>query len=284
MGRHARTEAILEAATAVLGAHHPMTVRQVYYQLVSRQVLENSRSQYQALSRLLVDARREGTIPWEWIEDRTRRPRAVSMWAGLEDFAQTARRAYRRNVWESQPQYLEVWLEKDALSGIFEEVLRQYGVTLNVGRGYDGWDSIHNAAGRFRELKGATVLYFGDFDPSGEDMVRSLKERLGELGAEPEIIKCALTLEDVRRHNLPPDFAKVTDSRRKAFVARYGDLSVELDALPLEVLRERVVTEVEARMDLGALMEVRDAEERDRGLLVQALSAVSGGGTDGGDR
>ena len=284
MGRPTRTEAILEAAVSVLEEHHPMTVRQIYYQLVSRQVLENRRSQYQALSRLLVGARLEGTIPWRWLEDRTRRPRSVSMWDDLEDFAEAVRRAYRRNVWESQPQYLEVWLEKDALSGIFEEVLRKYGVTLNVGRGYDGWDSIHNAAGRFLGLEGATILYFGDFDPSGEDMVRSLRERLGELGAKPEIIKCALTLEDVRRYNLPPDFTKTTDSRRAGFVARYGDQSVELDALPLEVLRERVVTEVEARMDLDALAEVREVEERDRELLVQALSSVSNGGSNGANR
>jgi hypothetical protein len=206
------------------------------------------------------------------------------MWDGLEDFAKAVHRAYRRNVWESQRQYLEVWLEKDALSGIFEEVLEEYGVTLNVGRGYDGWDSIHNAAGRFLGLERATILYFGDFDPSGEDMVRSLRERLGELEAKPEIIKCALTLEDVRRYNLPPDFTKTTDSRRTAFVARYGDLSVELDALPLEVLRERVVIEVEARMDLDALAEVREVEERDRELLVQALSSVSNGSSNGETR
>jgi hypothetical protein len=177
-----------------------------------------------------------------------------------------------------------VWLEKDALSGIFEEVLEEYGMTLNVGRGYDGWDSIYNAARRFLGLEGATILYFGDFDPSGEDMVRSLRERLGELEAKPEIIKCALTLEDVRRYNLPPDFTKTTDSRRTAFVARYGDLSVELDALPLEVLRERVVIEVEARMDLDALAEVREAEERDRELLLQALSSVSNGSSNGANR
>jgi hypothetical protein len=88
----------------------------------------------------------------------------------------------------------------------------------------------------------------------------------------------------VQRYNLPPDFTKTTDSRRAAFVARYGDLSVELDALPLEVLRERVVTEVEARMDLDTLAEVREAEERDRRLLVQTLSSVSNGSSKGENR
>ena len=71
------------------------------------------------------------------------------MWADLSAFAETARRAYRRNVWPTQSQYVECWLEKDALSGIFQDALRPYGVTLNVGRGYDGWDSIHNGAERF---------------------------------------------------------------------------------------------------------------------------------------
>ena len=278
MGRHRKSSEILETARIVLQGHNPMTLRQVYYQLVSRQVIENNRSQYQALSKLLASARREGSIPWEWIEDRTRKPRHVAMWNGLGDFAETARRSYRRNVWATQSHYLEVWLEKDALSGIFSDVLNQYGVTLNVGRGYDGWDSIHNAAERFEGLDESTVLYFGDFDPSGEDMVRSLRERLAELGAEPEVFKCSLTSEDVQRYSLPPDLTKATDSRRASFVAKFGDVSVELDALPLNALRERIVEEVESRMDIEALGAVRDEEQAERMLLAQALTSLSGDG------
>ena len=275
MGRHQKTQAILDAAVEVLRQHRPMTLRQAFYQLVSRQVIENTRSQYQALSRLLVQARLGSIIPWDWVEDRTRRPRKVSMWNGLSDFAETVRRAYRRDVWATQPGYLEVWLEKDALSGIFMDVLDPYGVTLNVGRGYDGWDSIHNAALRFRGKEDASILYFGDFDPSGEDMVRSLRERLGELGAEPEIVKCALTFEDVERYQLPPDFTKKTDSRREAFVAKYGDVSVELDALPMAILRERLLEYVVAGMDIDALAVVRQAEQEDRDRLTRALVSVS---------
>lgn len=272
MGRHFKTQALLEAGQEVLAAHHPMTVRQVYYQLVSRQVIENTRSQYQAVSGLLVEARKEGVIPWEWIEDRLRRPRPVSMWNSLADFAETARRAYRRNVWATQPHSLEVWLEKDALSGIFEDVLRPYGVTLNVGRGYDGWDSIHNAAQRYGDGEGVTVLYFGDFDPSGEDMVRSLRERLAFFGCEPEVVKCALTRDDIARYNLPPDFTKRTDTRAAGFIARHGDVSVELDALPMDVLRSRLVQAVEMRMDLEALERTRAAEAQDKARLAEALS------------
>src|SRR5215469_14897801 len=112
MGLHRKTTELIEAATEILAAHHPQTVRQVFYQLVSRQLIENARGAYQSVSKALVAARRDGTIPWEQIEDRLRRPRHVSMWDGLADFATTAVTAYRRNMWADQPSRVEVWLEK----------------------------------------------------------------------------------------------------------------------------------------------------------------------------
>jgi hypothetical protein len=261
-------------AAEILRQYHPMTVRQVYYQLVSQQVIKNSRSAYQSVSKALVAARREGLIPWAHIEDRLRRPRCAPMWSGRPDFAVTAAGCYRRDVWKTQPARIEVWLEKDALSGIFEDELDGYGVTLNVGRGFDGWDSIHNAASRLGD--GDAILYFGDFDSSGEDMVRSLRERLDDQGARPEIVKCAVTIGDIEANGLPADFTKASDTRSAAFVAKWGDVSVELDALPIEVLRERIVGEVEQRMDLTALDMVRAAEDEERRHLVQALGAIGG--------
>jgi len=263
--------ALLDTAYDILAEGNPMTVRQVYYQLVARQLIPNNRSQYQAVSNLLVDARKNGTVPWAWIEDRNRRPRTVGMWDDLDDFILTVRGAYRRDVWQDQAHQVEAWLEKDALSGIFEDALKPYGVTLNVGRGYDGWDSIHNAAERIGAGDDTTILYFGDFDPSGEDMFRSLVERLGFFGCEPEIIKCALTLEDIRRYNLPADLAKTTDSRHAAHVAKWGDVSVELDALPPAVLRQRLIAEVESRLDLSALEETRQQERTERERLSALL-------------
>jgi len=269
-----KTLELVKTATEILAAGNPMTVRQVFYQLVSRQVVKNNRGGYQAVSDALATARRDGIIPWEWIEDRLRRPRHVSMWSGLPDFADCACRSYRLNVWPSQPQYLEVWLEKDALSGIFADVLNPYGVTLNVGRGYDGWSSIHNAAVRFNDKdEDITVLYFGDFDPSGEDMKRSLEDRLESLGSTPEIVKCALTRDDISRYSLPPNFTKKADSRAAAFIAEHGDISVELDALPVEVLRSRLKDEVESRMDLDALRAVERQEAKDRSWLEKTLTS-----------
>lgn len=280
----AEVEAIRQAAFEELAQGHPMTLRQVHYRIVARgdTTYTNTRGDYNQLSKWLVRDRLSGTILWKWIEDRLRVPRSVPAWEDLPDFIGAVRRSYRRDVWQDQPGYLECWLEKDALSGIFEEALRPYGVTLNVGRGFDGWSSVKNAAERYGSFagEGVAVLYFGDFDPSGEDMVRSLRERLADPdlpngGCEPEIIKCALAYEDIARYQLPPDFTKATDSRRGAFVERYGDMSVELDALPREVLRSRLVREVEARMDLEALEKTREAEGQDKERLTGLLGDAS---------
>lgn len=275
MGKHQKTRHIVTEAYNVLRLHHPMTVRQMYYQLVSKQIIKNNRSQYQAVSKVLVEARKDGTIPWQWIEDRLRRPRAVSMWEGIGDFAETAVNAYRRDIWQAQNCLVEVWLEKDALSGIFEDILSRYGVTLNVGRGYDGWDSIHNASERYKPWHtNVVVLYFGDFDPSGEDMVRSLRERLAFFDTCPEIIKCALTRNDIERYNLPSDFTKPTDTRSAGFVAKWGNLSVELDALPIDVLQERLRNEVEQHMELDALRNILAIEHEDRQQIGIALTMI----------
>jgi len=277
VGRHSKTVKLIEWAVEILAETHPMTVRQVYYQLISRQAIENTRGAYNAVCAALRDARLEGISPWEHIEDRLRRPRCVSMWNDLADFGETVRRSYRRNVWNTQPVLLEAWLEKDALSGIFEEVLKPYGVTLNVGRGYDGWSSIHAAAERYGngdgscDLPPVSVIYFGDHDPSGEDMLRSLRERLAVLGSHPEIVKVAILHEDIERYDLPPDFAKKTDTRAKGFIETHGDQAVELDALPAAVLRQRLKDAVEARMDLKALAAVRRTEKADLRRLDRLL-------------
>ena len=274
MTKQKATLELIDTAASILREQNPMTVRQLYYQLVSRQVIKNNKSQYSRVSKAIVSARQESTIPWEWIEDRTRRPRTVGMWDDLSDFSATAVQAYRRDVWNTQPAYIEVWLEKDALSGLFENVLGEYGVTLNVGRGYDGWSSIKNAAQRYQARDCAvTILYFGDFDPSGEDMARSLIERLGFFEVRPEVIKCALTGDDVTRYDLPTDFAKKTDTRRKGFVDKHGDVSVELDALPVAVLLARLRAEVENRLDLVSLRQVRKTEQADRVKLARLLGA-----------
>lgn len=262
----------LKAFREVLSEYNPMTLRQVYYQLVARQVIDNCRSEYQRLSNALVKARQEELIPWAWLEDRVRQPQVVSMWGDLPDFLDTVKSAYRKDIWPSQPQYLEVWLEKDALSGIFGRITQEYGVTLVVGRGYNSWSAYKEAVGRFRwQDKPVVILYFGDFDPSGEDILRALKESLDFFGTSPRIEKVALTYDNVIEYKLPPDFTKATDTRSKKFVQRYGDMAVELDALPVSVLREKIRTAIEGNLDLSQLEAIREIQEQEARQLAELI-------------
>ena len=135
--KHKKTMNLIEAAKEILSnQNNPMTLRQTYYQLVSKQIIENNKNEYQRLSSALVWARKQGIIKWEWIEDRTRQPKKVSMWLNLADFFDTVKRSYRKDIWVNQKNYIIVWLEKDALSGIFFRITRRYGVMLVVGKGY----------------------------------------------------------------------------------------------------------------------------------------------------
>ena len=258
-----------------------MTVRQVYYQLVSIQLIPNNRGAYQAVSKALVEARRSGAIDWTWIEDRLRTMRGgVDGWTDREDWLKAILRhavsGYEFAIWPDQPRYVEAWLEKDALSGIFMDALRPYKIGLNVGRGYDGWSSIHNAAERFINAPqtDATILYFGDFDPSGEDMARSLEERLNDQGAYPRVIKVALNPDDIARYSLPPNFTKSTDSRQAGFVSKFGDVSVELDALPPRVLRDRVVEAVEDTLDMDVYRDALAMQEENRDWLRAQVATI----------
>ena len=152
---NAQVQAVREAAREELAAHHPMTSRQVHYRLVEprRHLHPNTISAYNTLCRLAPRRQASGDIPWEWMEDRMRVARGWSGWDDPAEFLEEALSGYYRDPWqdEGQGHYVEVWLEKDALSGIFSDVLGSYRVILNVGRGYDGWTSIKRAADRYND-------------------------------------------------------------------------------------------------------------------------------------
>ena len=253
MKKQQKTLDLISAAREILELQNPATLRQTYYQLVSKHIIANNKNEYQKLSNALVWARQQELIPWAWLEDRTRQPREVNMWSDLTDFFETVKKAYRRNVWETQDNYIVVWVEKDALSGIFQKITSKYGVTLVVGRGYNSWTVKKELADTFEryEPKEPVVLYFGDFDPSGEDIYRDIEEsfRFFQISLKT-IEKVSLTKEDIEKYNLPPDLAKKSDTRAKKFVDKNGDMAVELDALPGDILREKVKKSIEKYLDM----------------------------------
>lgn len=158
-----------------------LTLRQLYYQLVSRDVIPNKVAEYAKLSKILTEGRMAGIVDWAAIEDRLRKAESPSSWDSPKDIMDTVISAYAKPRMEGQPNYVEVWVEKDALSGVLGEVTRPYHVPILVNRGYSSVTAIYDSYKRFKSAlergQSITILYLGDFDPSGVDMIRDVYDR-----------------------------------------------------------------------------------------------------------
>lgn len=221
-----------------------MTVRQIFYQCVTADILPNTVSSYRKVVQTVKDGRMLGLIDWDYVEDRLREPRIPASWDSINQVIESAKKQFKLDRWVGQDYYVEVWLEKDALSGIVSEATYKWRVTLQVNRGYSSITAMRESADRFIEAQDegreAIIGYFGDHDPSGEDMVRDVGDRLRVFGADVEVQKLAILNEDISLYNLPPQPVKDADSRADAFRLAHGSDCVELDALRPDVLRQRV--------------------------------------------
>ena len=259
-------EEVVEAALEVFEQYDTaLTLRQLYYRLVSRHLFPNTINSYKRLSRLMVRAREEGAVPVNCLEDRSRRilGRGDTSYASAQDFLRrrlaSLRESYKEfklPMWDVQPNYILVSLEKDALSRLVSDIANQYAVRTFPTRGYPSFTYVQRMAGYIRNrLKGkpTVVLYFGDFDPSGVDIERDLSERLGKYKAGDFIVhRVALTRDQIVKYSLPPMPVKRSDARSDNFVASYGDESVELDALDPRTLKLMVAQSIASYIDLDA--------------------------------
>jgi hypothetical protein len=200
----------IELANSIIASYQAqglrLTLRQLYYQFVTRNALPNREKSYDSLGRLVSDARLAGLIDWEAIEDRVRVPRLPTEFSDLKDLINAALQSYRLPRWKGQSHYIELWVEKDALSGVLTPLAEQYHITLMVNRGYSSQSAMYEAGLRFiaHSDKTCTLFYLGDHDPSGEDMVRDIEERLSMFGAILRVKKIALTMDQQEarsRHN-----------------------------------------------------------------------------------
>jgi hypothetical protein len=239
-----------------------LTARQVYYRLVAAAVIPNTPTSYKNLTSLLADARYAGLVDWDIIEDRGREPDSPSEWASLEVLVDAAIEQWRSPRWEDQDYYVELWVEKQALAGVLGPIARRHHVTLMVNKGYSSASAMKASAERMISAgKEAIVLYLGDHDPSGNDMVRDVRDRLTEFGVDDLTVKkLALTMAQIEQFDPPPNPAKVTDSRAAAYIAEHGDSSWELDALPPAELN-RIVT--------AAIAEYVDEDRMDATLAIE---------------
>lgn len=241
-GRRGKTEiqAVCAAIYQALKEDAPMTVRQVFYRLVSRGVIAKTEGEYKStIVRLLGEMRRSGEVPFDWIADNTRWMRKPRTYTSLESMLRITAEAYRRAVWDNQPVYVEIWLEKDALAGVLMEETSAWDVPLMVTRGYPSLSYLHSAAEAIAaQGKPAHLYYFGDYDPSGLDIPRKVEKDLREFapGAEIHFERVAVTRRQIAEMALPTRPTKKTDSRAKNFIGE----SVEVDAIPPRELREIV--------------------------------------------
>lgn len=167
----------------ILAEQHPATVRGVFYQAVSRGLVRKTEQDYKGtVGRLLSEMRRDGDLPYGWIADQTRWMRKPDSYSGLESMLHQTARLYRRDLWESQPDYVEVWLEKDALAGVVYEVTERWDVPLMVTRGYPSLSFLHSAAETMlTKADTVTIYYLGDHDPSGVHIPQWVQEQLTEM-------------------------------------------------------------------------------------------------------
>ena len=233
---------------------YTLTLRQLYYQLVSRDLIPNAQKEYAKLSGLLVKGRMAGVVDWSAIEDRTRTP-FVPYWVhDVEDAINDTVSQFRFDRQRNQDVYIELWVEKDALSGVLKEITAKYHINLMVNKGYSSCSAMHDAFERFKkqEEKGKEthILYLGDHDPSGLDMIRDVRERLEEFGVYPLVQQIGLTMDQIKEFNPPSNPAKITDPRAKWYLEKYGNVSWEVDALNPKTLHQLVKDNVESLINL----------------------------------
>lgn len=244
----------------------PMTVRQVFYRLVTLGVISKTETEYKTtVVRLLGDMRREGKLPYHWIADNTRWVRQPTTHNSVQDALEWGTRNYRRSLWSEVPADVEIWLEKEALAGVLVDLTREWDVPLYVTRGYPSLSFLHSAGEDIQDSEYPTYLYyFGDLDPSGVDIPRVVERGIRGFagGAEIHFERVAVLPWQVEEWDLPTRPTKQSDSRSRNFKGE----SVEVDAIPPDQLRDLCRWVIERHLP---------EEERQRVLEIEAVERQS---------
>jgi hypothetical protein len=271
-----------------------LTLRQLHYQLVKSNWIVNHDTAYKKLGCILDDCKYAGIIDWENIEDRGRKPYLPYYVSGIKSALEDTIDQYRLNRQNDQDIYIELWTEKDALSGILRRSTEKYHIQLVVNKGYTSSSAIYGAYQRFVECiengQNVIILYFGDHDPSGLDMVRDIRERiefmllngehfdLFEFKSIPDcfkIIPIGLTMNQIKDYNLPPNPTKLTDTRASKYIKKYGKTCWEVDALKPQVLTGIVEANIEHIIDMEKYELMLEREQQDVTILKNFINSKS---------
>jgi hypothetical protein len=272
----AEVEARRQALYLVVAEQKPMTVRQVFYQASVRGLVEKAETGYDKVQADLTKMRLEGWLPYDWLTDSTRWQRKPTTFDSIEDALSETARFYRKSLWRDADEYVEVWLEKDALAGVIYPITELYDVALMSARGYASLSFPHEAAADIEALgKPAFIYHLGDFDPSGVDASKNIEQRLREFAPNADITfeRLAVTERQIFEWGLPTRPTKKSDSRAKQF----GEISVELDAVPPHNLRALVEQAINRNLPQDQLEVLKVAEASERELIAHLVGEIGGG-------
>jgi len=273
---------LIEVAEGILEDYlergYDLTLRQLYYQFVSKNIIENTEAAYKRLSSLIVDARLAGLLRWDVLVDRTRNVIQNDHWNNPEEILKSAIASYRIDHWQNQEENVQVWIEKDALMGVISRPCEEMDVPYFACKGYNSQSEMWDSGTKiFDEGKPTTILYLGDHDPSGIDMTRDVRDRLLMFTFDSgliEVKRIALNMDQIEDYNLPPNPAKMTDVRSPDYIKKYGRSSWELDALDPDVLAGMVGEAIEEIRDDSAYKKILNRENRERNKLKKLLENV----------
>ena len=246
--------------------HKPVTVRQLFYRLSTLDAVPKTEAGYKMVSRLCTLMRQNQEIPYEWFADNSRRIIKPRTYLSIADALTDTATYYRKSLWMPQDAHVEVWIEKEALVGVVQSVTLQWDVPLLPVKGYPSLTFLYEAASTITDAsvdgKSTYIYYFGDYDPSGVDIYRNITEKLQEFAPHAQIhfTRKAVTPQQIQDWELPERPTKKTDSRAKAF----GDMSVELDAIEPDTLRNMVEACIYEVMDTQILEETLDTQSHEK--------------------
>lgn len=289
-----KSQRILDVMQELIEEFYPRTLRSYYYQLVVRGLFPNVQTSYDNLSQLLVRSRRNGTIPYDVFSDSSR-PRYITYFdTDLQDYVDTFR-DYKSDWWKNQDRRIVLWLEKDALMNVVEPIAQRYHVDLYCGKGDTSLTVTYEAAKRINDIgQDTTILYLGDFDPKGMEMEGSLYNTLQEdhdcsfehdriavaydQAKEIEALGLSNVVKDAKaKGNSAAQLrgAKIYNNLAAAHRAKYGNLSVELDAYTPMQLQALVEAAIVARCDMGLLVERQKADRVVNARIKKALQPLT---------
>jgi len=251
----------------ILAENRPLTVRGAMYRGIGTLWPDSSEANYNKCLRLILEMRRSELVPYRWIVDGTRVSDKPSSWSGLADYAEAVAESYRKDLWERQEDYIEVFVEKDAMSGIIRPVTRQYDIQLNPIRGFPSETFLWNIAQEWLAIdKPIHVYYLGDHDPAGLKIEDNLRSRLTQFSGKTVFWKrLAITDEDFRSDLLGFQVKKrAAAGSWRPYLERYGDRCVEVDAIPAGEIRRRVKDAIESHIDQREWQFLKEQEQREK--------------------